>query len=255
MVHSKGLVVCLKVDGKVLTESHETVNVPFDSEYTIHIKNLKPSQKALVDVFVDGQLAIKGLIVPANDYVDLERFHDGRNEKGRKFMFIEKDAAVEARRDNKDEDGLIRIEYRFEQYVKPWNPWDGETIYRSVMPLSLGGNPTKSPDFSITSASTFSCCAMEQPRDAGITERGSISTQKFVIGNIGILESEKHVMVLGMKGFHKDGKPQPWVVKTAQGIVSASGAAATPTNRFCTFCGNKPRKHDKFCGACGKKLN
>ena len=254
MVHSKGMIVCLKVNGKVLKESHETVHVPFDSEYSIYLKNLKPNQKALVDVYVDGQEAIKGLIVPAASSVNLERFHDGKNGIGRRFMFVEKDDAVEARRDNKVEDGLIRVEYQFESYVAPsytftWNNINEPTYgYKS-----LRGTGVDPQVFSCSARSVDDsvCCAFAAPaNDAGITERGSISNQQFIQGSIGFLEFEKHSLVLSMKGFREDST----VATTIGTVWTPRKPMFTGADTFCTNCGKKSGKGDKFCSKCGTKL-
>lgn len=58
MYHQK-LVCCVKVGGKVLRESGDSVNIPFGSEYSILLKNLN-SVRIQAKVFIDGQDATEG---------------------------------------------------------------------------------------------------------------------------------------------------------------------------------------------------
>jgi len=109
MVHSNKLVVALKVNGKFLRDSKDSENnnevfVPFGTEYSIYLKNLH-SERALVDIDVDGESAIKGLVVDAKSYnnysinwVELERFHKGDNFIGHRFKFIEKTQEISEHR-------------------------------------------------------------------------------------------------------------------------------------------------------------
>jgi len=117
MMYSDRLVVVIKVDGKVLRESGDVVTLPFNSEYEVFIKNMN-SVRAMVKVTVDGVDATEGckLIVDANDSTSLERFiKNGNFKRGNRFKFIERTSKIEEHRGIGVEDGLIRIEYWFEQ--------------------------------------------------------------------------------------------------------------------------------------------
>jgi hypothetical protein len=117
MMYKNNLTAAIKVKGKVLRENKDEVSLPFGSEYTVAIRNLN-SVRALVKVSVDGTDATDGnwLIIPANSSIELERFIRNSNfNSGNRFKFIERTAAVEnGPRGIKAEDGLIRIEYKFE---------------------------------------------------------------------------------------------------------------------------------------------
>ena len=116
-MYHDNLVATIKVGGKILRENKDVVALPFGSEYTIYIKNMA-TVRALVKVSVDGTDATDGnwVIVPANSSIELERFIRNSNfNSGNRFKFIERTAAVEnGPRGIKAEDGLIRIEYKFE---------------------------------------------------------------------------------------------------------------------------------------------
>jgi len=129
MMHKDKLVVVIKNGGKVLREFEDTVYVPFGTEYSIFFKNLN-NVRALANITVDGKSATDGvnLVIPANGSVNLERFiKNGNLHAGNKFKFIERTAGVEKHRGVEAEDGLIRVEYRFEKVYPKWEykptPW------------------------------------------------------------------------------------------------------------------------------------
>ncbi len=116
MYQSK-LVASLKANGRILREFKDTVYIPFGSEYSFLLKNLH-TQRAVVNIFIDGEDVVEGGVVldPGRE-VDLERYiKNGNLTEGNRFKFIERTAAVEnGPRGVKLEDGLIRIEFQYEQ--------------------------------------------------------------------------------------------------------------------------------------------
>ena len=108
----KNLIACIKVNGKILRDSDDTVTLPFGCEYGILIKNLN-GVRVQVTVSVDGQLATEDtkLIIGPNSSLELERFIKGGNlNAGNKFKFISRSAEVEAHRGVGSDDGLVRVE-------------------------------------------------------------------------------------------------------------------------------------------------
>jgi hypothetical protein len=77
--------------------------------------------------------------------------------------------------------------------------------------------------------------------DVGITVPGSKSTQKFTETTMGILEAEKHTIVLKLLGETPNNKPvtQPVTVDRKQ---------------KCDTCGKVNKAHAKFCVECGTAL-
>jgi len=120
MMYKKNFTAAIKVNGKILREQDDTVALPFGSEYSILLKNLN-SVKAQVKVSVDGEDATEGtwLILQPNSSLDLERFIKNANyNKGNRFKFIERTTAIENNRGIKSDDGLVRVEYKFEKIYK-----------------------------------------------------------------------------------------------------------------------------------------
>lgn len=115
-MYANKFAVAVKVAGKVLREQKDTVRIPFGSEYSVLLKNLN-TVKAIVDVYIDGVNAVPGgLVIPAGQELDLERWiKNGNFLEGNKFKFIERTGSIEDHRGIGVEDGLIRIEYKFEK--------------------------------------------------------------------------------------------------------------------------------------------
>ena len=121
MVYSHQFVAAVKVNGSILREAAGKVAVPFGSEYAVYLKNLA-SVRAMARVEIDGTDATEGtwLVLAPNSSIDLERFiRNGNLQSGNRFKFIKRTSKIEEARGIKGEDGLVRIEYKFEKLPDP----------------------------------------------------------------------------------------------------------------------------------------
>ena len=121
MVYSHQFVAAVKVNGSILREATGRVAVPFGSEYAVYLKNLA-SVRAMARVEIDGTDATEGtwLVLAPNSSMDLERFiRNGNLQSGNRFKFIKRTSKIEEARGIKGEDGLVRIEYKFEKLPDP----------------------------------------------------------------------------------------------------------------------------------------
>lgn len=263
MYQSK-LVASLKANCKILREFKDTVYIPFGSEYSFLIKNLH-TQRAVVNVFIDGEDVVEGgLVIDAGREVDLERYVKVSNLKaGNKFKFIERTSNIEQHRGVKLEDGLIRIEFQYEQSRPVIQPlWDASKIYGNVyasggLTRGFGGVSGSTGDWAGPAGATYSTVsasgatlnsinvsaqAQSMPvNDVGITVPGSKSTQSFTQVTMGVMETEKHSIVLKLLGETPDNKPvlKPVTVFTKQ---------------KCQTCNKTNKAHSKFCVECGTSL-
>lgn len=268
MYESK-MAAAIKVSGKVLREFKDTVYIPFGSEYSILLKNLNTT-RAVVNVFIDGEDMVPGgIVLNAGQEVDLERsVKNGNLTEGNRFKFIERTGAVEQHRGVKLEDGLVRVEYQFEQPPRPivWNtsqisggiyPQGG--LYGSNTPTYNVNGVLRNVDFSkgeqvramAASATTATLNSMGISstsevhdgmatmdwNDAGITVPGSKSEQKFSTTYVGALESTKHSMVFKLLG--------------GEAVKQAVTVKHKPK---CVTCGKQNKATAKFCTECGTAL-
>ena len=267
MMYSNKLVASLKANGKILREFKDTVYIPFGSEYSFLLKNLHTT-RAVVNIFIDGDNIVEGgLVLDPGREVDLERYvKNGNLSAGNRFKFIERTAAIEdGPRGVKLEDGLIRIEFQYEQprpvinLNRNWIAASGSTLasynvngaMRGV-DFSKNGSVTAQAagaaidkycaDNGIMNTSELhDGSATMDWNDVGITVPGSRSEQKFQTVTMGTMEAEKHTMVLKLLGETPDNKPvlQPVTVERKP---------------ECVTCGKKNKAHAKFCVECGTSL-
>ncbi len=244
MMYESKLAAAIKVKGKVLREFKDTVYVPFGSEYSILLKNLHTT-RAVVNVFIDGNDMVPGgIVLNAGQEVDLERsVKNGNLNEGNKFKFIERTGSVEQHRGTKLEDGLVRVEFQFEQPYRPisWTTttpaWDSGKIYPQggilrSMDVSYSANASTNSLASATSATINSFV-----NDVGITVPGSKSEQKFSTTYVGALESIKHSMVFKILG--------------GEAVKQAVTVKHKPK---CVTCGKQNKATAKFCVECGTAL-
>jgi hypothetical protein len=254
-MYKNGLVAVIKVGGRVLRETKDVVYVPFGSEYSVLIKNLK-TKRVLINMAIDGTDAFDGtqIVIPANSEVELERFiRNGNLNSGNKFKFIERTEAIEEFRGVKSDDGLIRIEYWTEKVHDPMilvnNAWKYEfgTNYRNPYGNFRSFNSLDdSYSFNDVSTCGLTYCAFNQQslepvNGAGITVAGSQSNQTF--GTCGWFETEpqSEVLILKMCGKTETQK----VVKPI----------TVQMKKVCVTCGKKSHGNVSFCPQCGTALN
>jgi hypothetical protein len=280
MMYQNKLVACIKVNGKILRENKDFVNLPFGSEYSVLIKNLN-SVRCEVKLSIDGADATGPIILNPNTNVELERFVNGNLTRGNRFKFIERTQAVEDHRGVKAEDGIVRIEYAFEKVVKHettvhhhqdiyhytrpyydywghyignngWGgnigqgyTWTGSTAFNTsgtVNSNSMGRTATGATR-GLGSISSNSVSA-KSVNDSGITVPGSISNQKFV--TVSSFETEQsEVIVLYLKGY---------ISTNTKGEEKKVEVPVVVEKVVCPSCGKKNKQSHQFCSACGTGL-
>lgn len=244
MMYHNNFVSCIKVNGKVLREKDGQVAIPFDSEYSILLKNLN-SVRAQVKITIDGTDATDSwLIIQPNSQIDLERFVKGNLSKGNRFKFIERTSDIEDYRGIGSNDGLIRIEYKFEtpilnSYITwvnyPNGQWNSGILRSADITNSMQQSAIHSCNFaSETCSSTSKTNNVE-----GITVAGGESNQSFY--NVpDFICGPSEVIVLQLVGrFNNKTISKPITVEQKS---------------ICTTCGKRNNPVDKFCSNCGTSL-
>lgn len=263
MMYSNNLAFAIKSRGKVLREFGDKVYLPFGSEYSILIKNLE-NKRVSVNVSIDGKDIAEGIssfVIDAKGTLELERFVRNANlNEGNRFKFIERTESIEKHRGIELEDGLVQVDYRFEdtESWKKYVQWTHSNIWyhgdtsghyygdpninvNSVMRGVTGGTVSTNsvwPAGSVPCNSTTT--ASTNLNDAGITVPGSESQQQFHTTWAFPTESTKHTMVIKLLG-QMEHKPviKPVTVKTQQ---------------TCSTCGRRNKAVAKFCTECGTAL-
>lgn len=262
MAYHNKLVVAVKSNGKILREFKDTVYLKFGSEYSLVLKNLN-TVRSLVHVFIDGtDITPNGLVIAAGQELNLERsLTNGNLLEGNTLKFIERSSAVEHHRGIKLEDGIVRVEYQFEQvyhlpaqiwpkkmeWPQPWDqPWAGTYDYTlgttysasSVMGMS-SGIPLNNPG--TDTFDSYNVGSTQSLNDAGITVPGSHSDQKFQTTDAFPLDSQKYSIVLKLLGATPDNKP----------VRESVTVKAKPR---CQTCGHTNKASAQYCNKCGTAL-
>ena len=262
-MYHNNFIATIKVGGKILREQSDVVALPFGSEYSIYLKN-QNSVRAVVRVSIDGKnlsdVADGWIIIGANDTLDLERFiRNGNFNKGNRLKFIERTAQIEEHKGIGIEDGLVRVEYKFEKVYQQW--WLGGTYLcgqncELIRGQTLGnintcenlvksasGPSGQSRSVQAQQMNAMSMDYMETSlNDAGITVAGGESNQKFGWGSWFATEDTSHVIVLKLVG------------KVPQTQVPVMRPVTVREKPTCTTCGKVNKATFKFCGRCGTAL-
>lgn len=258
MTYKKLFVAAIKVDGKILRESSDRVELPFGSEYTILLKNLD-SVRMQARISIDGKDATGWLVIGPGRDVEVERFVEDLN-RGNRFKFIERTARIEEHRGIKAEDGLVRIEFKREKVYEAPKTVEHHTYYYNYPVYGCFGHPVYRGSLGnttntfgtlnhITTSGLSSACSnvstasfpanMAKADDTGITVEGSISNQQFY--SVPDFETEAPEVVV----LHLVGKTGSTVVKVAKTVK---------IKIECDTCGTKNKSSFKFCKQCGTSL-
>jgi hypothetical protein len=263
MTYKKNFVLAVKVNGKILRESGEEVQLPFGSEYSVLLKNLNPV-RAMAQISIDGKEATTWLVLPANGEMEVERFLRSDNLKqGNRFKFIERTQAVEDHRGVQLEDGLLRVEFKKEYVVelpkiehiyhhhdyywpyhpRPFIPYNSPYTWSSN--ISNGTRSLGALNKSLSSVQaqnmmlSAQCMSKQDENTSGITAPGAVSNQQFVtVSSFQTEESE----VLTLKLIGKHGK------------VDVQRPVTADIRAKCQTCGKRAKGAAKFCSGCGTSL-
>jgi len=256
MVFKDNFIAVLKCNGKIMREFNGEVRLPFGSEYSILLKN-KDSRNAVASVEIDGEDVMNNhrYIIPANSTRELKGFLKGTTAKN-KFRFIKKTKEISNFRGDRLDDGLIRVEFWFEQKKEePWLiydwpvdmnftvNWSSNNTYKSPRTEGLGGG-FSSVEPVATFYSNVSHTMSHPTMDDGITVKGSKTNQQFHYGNVGALENNSSVIIIKLVGG----------VKQTGRVVKVKKPITVKTRLQCQTCGKKWRSSMKFCGRCSTAL-
>ncbi len=272
-------ILAIKHNNKVLRETKNIVQLPFNSEYSLLLKN-ENSKRALVKIKIDSQDVLYGseIVLDANKEITIERFLQN-NEYGNRFKFVKLSDNNVKDKDN-PENGLIEVDFWLEKdfempkiikekeyipypvypdpfdypWIKPWRepyyPW---YEYR---PLTIYGNTTSNLQLDTVVGS------------AGLEGQGlkseHISHNAFFCSSNIQAQNINSVENLGatVEGSKSEQKFQSIYTRekdlsTHVQIRLYLRATENPLyvedtkNKFCSQCGKKIQYKDKFCSSCG----
>ena len=136
-MYNNKIVCAIKHNNKPLTENKDTVFLPFNTEYSIYLKNMS-NDIAYISVYVNGRDVNpnKKIRLFPKCTATIEKFQDSNH----RFIFKERTKELQEVRINQDEDSLIRLEICFELGAQI-NPI--QTGFLGTNPLETFGNILK----------------------------------------------------------------------------------------------------------------
>jgi hypothetical protein len=261
-MYSNKFVAVVSVNGKIAREVKDengyTAYLPFGSEYSIKLKNLH-SERAVVSISIDDRDVLGGsqVVVNGNEETEIKGFLDpSSNVAHNSFKFIEKTEKISEYRGDRLGDGLIRIEFQFEEPLPSYPQYPNyypklkSSKYKNGDILFGQNNPL--PDYNVLRGSEFSCNSVQPASEVhtqsflgqnedGITVEGSVVNQKFATTHVRNLEKTKHTIVLQLKGSNSRGE------KVVKPILTRKATK-------CNTCGRQNKTSSKFCSDCGTCL-
>ena len=286
--------VAIKHNGKILRETKDLVHLPFGSEFSVLVKNLN-SKRAKFTLHIDGTDVLEGeeIIVNGNSEIEMKRFiRNGNMNEGNAFKFIERTAAIEdSPRGIKVDDGMVRVEFWFEQDQAEikindiyWNKYNYRDYYPSPTifgPLwnsygtgigingasgSFGDTQYTSgnvPSGSIlrgmvnqvsTQNATFSATSASTATSNQIfADKGEIPANDAGITVAGSKVEQKFVPVYGFKS---ELNSHVIIIRLAGmiGTVEVTAPITVATKQKCGTCGKVNKATSRFCSGCGTAL-
>lgn len=257
--------------------------MPFGSEYSILVKNLN-TVRVQVNITVDDQTVIEGLVVNPLQETEIERFVKDKNSLvGNRLKFIERTPSVEQHRGVGIDDGLIRVEFQYEKTLlsndftvwwynhkeleayqrgkeegrreaQQWpNVMYFTRLYATDTATTTSASTTITPLFPLTSSTTFGC------NDSTVTSSSSSQNADAVENCVGITVpgSISQQQFQFVAPFPLEQEKHVMVLRllgeTERGKV-VKQPITVKTKQKCITCGHVNKVTSKFCSECGTGL-
>jgi len=241
MAYLHDCVVSVIADGRPLREhtkeSGTEVYLRFGTEYKIRLRNRNKLAKVAASVFVDGTDILEGrqMIIDFDSHVDLERFLSDDLGSGKKLKFVSVNHS-EVNDPGSEENGLIEVKF----YRVNTTTWLNTSVNVSPgVPYYWNTNIHDNACYSYTGflrscspggTAEVNYCASQD----GATVEGGHSGQSF-------------------QSVNEDIDPTPFAVVKVRMKGLVHGEPMKPT--YCTRCGSKLGRKDKFCRNCGRRVS
>jgi zinc-ribbon domain len=290
MTYKRNFVCAIKVDGKVLRETGDQVELPFGSEYSILLKNLN-SVRAEAQITIDGKVAGPWYILGPNASIEIERFNtSGNSDRGNRFKFIERTAAVEKGRGVQLEDGLVRVEFKREKVYEPPKVVEHHTYYHHdywywpkpyVVPVpswptyppyespimwcgtssqssqgGLRGSDQALNNVSLASSSPVTGIPQANTWGTGLLQANMMKSADMNDAGITAPGSESDQKFVFVQGFQTEPGSEVVTLKLigSHGKVRVAKAKTVDQKPRCSTCQKVNKPNAKFCTECGTSL-
>jgi hypothetical protein len=211
------VVAIIKHNGIILCENNNEIKIPFDSEYTILIKNLE-NKKIKIKVSIDNKYIVNDMIINNNSKIELKKIFKNKNEYE-----------------------LIKIEFQYEK-DKP------------IVNTSLNKNTNNKSNY--ISHLTNAINELN-PSNKNIILKDPIKNKEPEFKPIIDFENELNLITLQLKGFLESTiKPniKSNITSNTTIIDPIKRTIAIFSQKVCPNCGMKNGRLDRHCFECGTPL-
>lgn len=263
MMYRQDYVLAIVAGGKIANESDSgEVALPFGTEYKVRLKN-KSRVRALADIYMNGEPAAMGIVLEANQTVNVERYLKGDLNAGPKFL-LERLSHPGVSEPNDTQNGLVEVKFYKEkscpkiEYIPSPYPVYPQSVWPGICPPWR-----KSPDITWCSTgggaggSSMGVGGVVSQSDSGVqAESRSCFTsrvhQKSVLRSAGPSKAEAASTVEGSKSC------QSFTYVTFDPDLTTGVTLAIKLKGYTLIkakcsCGRQARGA-KYCPDCGEKL-
>jgi expansin (peptidoglycan-binding protein) len=270
------MVVNVKINDRTVEEKDGKVVIPFNSEYSLLLKN-RNDRKAVARVYIDGdEVTEKGrLIIDANSSVNLERYIDDV-ERGRRFKFVPLSNNKVSDKGN-SEKGCIEVRFQLVKPVVNNVIVHEEHIYhhRPHWPIRYNGPFYVDYDYPLFGGTVF-CNSVSKGLSSGtlntsgnsnftsfatsIAGAGEIKTHDDAFIQDNHLVEEKGATIKGSNSSQKFSFAYIGELESNEIVIRFQLVGTTDSNiiskyckKHCPSCGKAYGVNDAFCSVCGVK--
>lgn len=285
MTYQDKFVAEVKVNGRILRIRDGAVYLPFESEYTLYLKNLN-SKRASVNVSIDGEdvLDNHSLILDANSSTELQGFLRGNVARNR-FRFINKTKQIADHRGDKADDGLIRVEFAYEKpQPEPWIKKTIEEVHHYHHNEPIRWTYYNTPDWNLSrgiqtgdnvkygssdvsgpagqSAFTMNTSVVDESKMSNVTcDSLGVAAEASAVPNAdeGITVKGSEVHQSFMYSSIGELEDSTVIIINLKGLTGETNkpiqeAVTVKTKVECPTCGTKSTSAAKYCANCGTFL-
>jgi hypothetical protein len=269
MVYSNKFSFCIVVGSdasySVLDERADgIVPVSYGQSYGIKLIN-KNGRRAVAEIRIDGE-RVGSYVLNAHDSWIIWRHSD--KDQGFMLVALESLSAAIAGKSgpNDGTKGVVEVSFKLErlpkvfksppQYTKPWTkpslPWTKPDIFVTY------GNQIDTPMYNkglVNEATVLRGCSLNAVMNDCVSFAGTVpdgdkvTLTSATLGDAVTVPSGPTGQSFG--SVYIDTEEDATILRL---VLKGVDAPLVTQPDFCTNCGNKRRKSDKFCGQCGSKL-
>jgi hypothetical protein len=263
---SHDFVLSVLQGGKICKEESGIIKIPFGTSYVIRLRN-KHRLKCATDIYIDGEKTneIGQIVVPGNDYIDIEGYLKSNNNNER-FQFV-KLADGRVKQPNETQNGLIEVKFYLQKetevqkivehyydytyrpiwiyhddYLGPYRPFGGPYWYSNY---TIGGN--------FGGGGTSTSAGVKTNNLDGEISYGMASKAEVKSSELLCNPNKSNGATIGGGNFEQNFNSVHFDLKQEPITLRLQLIGYEADLKKCWYCHSKIKPGDKYCSICGAK--